>query len=124
MHMHTRVVMLATVDPAGPFAAVCGLIWTLFLPTSAVAAIVSVALCSFERTARQAFRLSRVGLWTGSVAFVVAIVATVATDGFHESARESAGDAMLTILLTGIAPLLALFTWRVSRRKMSAKKAT
>jgi hypothetical protein len=88
--------MLAAVDPAGPFAAACGITWTLLLPTSGVAALVSAGLCPFRRTVRQAFRLSRVGLWTGSIAFVVAVVATVATAGFRKDPAESVTEAVLT----------------------------
>src|SRR5215813_6457005 len=101
--MHNSSVMLAAVDPAGPFAAICGITWTLLCPTSGVAALVSAALCPFRRTARQALRLSRVGLWAGSIAFLVAIVATVVTAGFLKDPPESVADAVLLILLTGIA---------------------
>ncbi len=116
--MHASPVMLAAVDPAGPFAAACGITWTLLCPTSAVAALVSAALCPFRRTARQAIRLSRVGLWAGSLAFLVAIVATIATASFPKDPPESIADAVLLVSLTGVAPVLACFTGRLSRRKI------
>jgi cytochrome bd-type quinol oxidase subunit 2 len=118
-HMADSFIMLAAIDPAGPFAAVCGITWTLLCPTSGVAALVSAALCPFQRTARQALRLSRVGLWVGLVAFFVAVVATVATAGFPKDPPESVADAVPLILLTGIAPVLSFFTGRVSRRKIA-----
>jgi cytochrome bd-type quinol oxidase subunit 2 len=112
-------IMLAALDPEGPFAAVCGITWTLLSPTSGVAALLSAALCPFQRTARQAFRLSRVGLWAGSVALVDAIFMVV-FDGFHKDPPEPAPDAVLTIFicLTIVAPVLSFFTGRISRRKM------
>jgi len=116
--MHDSSIMLAAVDPAGPFAAVSGITWALLCPTSGVAALVSAVLCPFRSTARQALRLSRVGIWTGSIAFLVAIVATVATAGFPKDPPESVADAVLLISLTGIAPVLAYFTGRFSRRKI------
>ena len=116
--MHDSSIILAAVDPAGPFAAVCGITWTLLCPTSGVAALVSAALCPFKRTAHQALRLSGVGLWAGSIAFVVATVATVATAGFPKDPPESVADAVILISLTAIAPVLAYFTGRLSRRKM------
>jgi len=117
--MHDSYITLAAaVDPAGPFAAVCGITWTLLCPTSGVAAIVSAALCPFRRTARQALRLSRVGVWTGSIAFLVATVATVATAGFPKDPPESVAEAVLLISLTAIAPILAFFAGRFSRRRI------
>jgi cytochrome bd-type quinol oxidase subunit 2 len=117
--MRDSFIMLAAVDPAGPFAAVCGITWTLLCPTSGVAALVSAALCPFQRTARQALRLSRVGLWAGSIAFIAATVATVATAGFPKDPPESVADAVLLISLTAIAPVLAYFIGRFSRRKIA-----
>ena len=116
--MNDSPTIFAAVDPAGSFAAVCGIAWVLLCPTSGVAALVSAALCPFQRTARQALRLSRVGIWAGTIAFVVAIVATVATAGFPKDPPESVADAVLLISLTGIAPVVAFFTGRFSRRKM------
>jgi hypothetical protein len=117
--MHYSIIMLASVDPAGWFAAVCGITWTLLAPTSGVAALVSAALCPFQRTVRQALRLSRAGVWAGSIAFLVALVATLATTGFPKNPPESVADAVLWVLLTGIAPALAFFTGRFSRRKIA-----
>ena len=118
--MHDPFIMLAAVDPAGPFAAVCGITWTLLWPTSGVAAIVSAPLCPFQRTAHQALRLSRVGMWAGVTAFVAALVATVATAGFQKDPPESVSDSVLWIVMTGIAPAIAYFTGRFSRRKIVA----
>lgn len=115
--------MLAAVDPTGPFAAVCGITWTLLCLTSGVAALVSAALCPFRRTVRQGLRLSRVGLWAGLIAFVVAIVATIATAGFSKNSPEPVGDASLLILLTGIPPGLAFFTGRLCRWKIATLEA-
>ena len=116
--MHDSIFIFAAVDPAGPFAAVCGITWVLLCPTSGVAALAAAVLCLFRRNARQALRLSKVGLWCGSIAFVVAIVATVATAGFPQDPPESVAEGVLLILLTGIAPVLAYFTGRLSRRRM------
>lgn len=110
--------MVVALDPAGPFAAVCGITWTLLCPTSAVAALVSAALCPFRRTVRQALRLSRVGFWAGTIAFVVAVIATLATAGFPKDPPESVIDAVIMILLTGIPPAVAFFIMRFGRRKL------
>jgi hypothetical protein len=112
--------ILGAVDPAGPFAAACGITWTFMAPTSGVSALVSAALCRFGRTARQALRLSTVAVWSGLAAFTASVVGTVATAGWKEGPKESTSDAVLLILVTGLCPLLAVFTSRWSRRKMAA----
>jgi hypothetical protein len=114
--------MLAALDPSGPFPAICGITWTFLCPTAGGAALVSAALCLFQRTTRQALRLSRVGWWAGLLAFAAAILGTVSTAGFKTDPPESVGDAVLMISLTGIAPLLAYFTGRFSRRRMIGVK--
>ena len=104
--MHDSSTMFAAaVDPAGPFAAVCGITWTLLCPTSCVAAVVSAALCPFQRMTRQALRLSRVGLWAGSIAFVVATVATVRTPPRVGCRCRDLGVAH------GCCPSACLFRW-------------
>ncbi len=94
------------------------------LPTAGVSALVSAVLCPFVRTAKQAYRLSRVALWSGAIAFVVALVATLVTAGWPDSAGDAAArrqktiEAAIFITLTGVGPLIAFFTGRLSRRKM------
>jgi len=117
----------AALDPAGPFAAVCGITWVLLGPTSAVSALVAGALCPFSRMSRQAFRLSRVGVWSGLFAFCAAAVATVTVGGPDyikpgtPAYRDAILDSALLALVTGIAPLVAFFTGRYSQKKMLAK---
>lgn len=115
--------MFAAIDPAGPFAAVCGITWVLMAPTSGVSALVSAGLCPFSRTAWQAWRLSRVAIWSGVLAFAVAVVATLATAGFETVPKESPQDAVVLIVLTGLAPLLGFFTGRWSQRKLVSRPA-
>jgi cytochrome bd-type quinol oxidase subunit 2 len=112
--------ILGAIDPAGPFAAVCGITWTFMAPTSGVSALVSAALCPFERTVRQAHRLSTAALWSGLAALTASVVGTVATAGWKEGPKESTTDAVLLILVTRLCPLLAIFTSRWSRRKLAA----
>lgn len=110
--------MMAALDPAGPIAGACGITWTLLCPTSTVAALVSAALSPFHHTARQALRLSRVGLWSGSIAFAVALFATVATAS-PTNPPEPLWEGLLIIVVTGIAPVLAFFTARINRRHIA-----
>src|SRR5215469_5635381 len=115
---HEIPIQAFAVDPAGTFAAVCGITWTLLFPASGVAALVSAILCPFQRTACQALRLSRFGLWAGVVAVTVATVATIATAGFPKNPPEKVSDAIIIILMTGIAPVVSIFTGRISRAKI------
>lgn len=108
--------MIAALDPAGPFAAACGITWTLLWPTSAVAALVSAALSPFHRFARQGLRLSKLAVWSGSIAFGVAVVATIATAGFPEDPPQPIWEALMLIVLTCIGPALAFFTARINQR--------
>jgi cytochrome bd-type quinol oxidase subunit 2 len=121
--MSTDAVILAALDPAGPFPAICGITWTFMAPTSGVSALVAAALCPFRRTARQAYRLSQAGLWTGIAAFLAALAGTLVTAGWEGVPKDTPGDAALLIVLTGIAPLLAFLTRRWSRRKMKAAES-
>jgi len=118
--MHHEWTMFAALDPEGSFAAVCGITWTLLCPTSAVAAIVALILCLFRRTARQAFRLSKLGLWTGIVAATAAAAGTFATISFPTNPPQSVSDAVILVLLTCLAPAVAFAANRVSRRKLPA----
>lgn len=115
--------ILAALDPAGLFAAVCAIIWTLLCPTSCVAALVSVALCPFQRTASQALRLSKLGFWAGVIAFIVSFAATLATAGFPTNRPSETEDGLILDFLTALAPILAFFTGRCSRSKI-ARSAT
>jgi len=120
--------LIAAIDPAGPAAAVCGITWTLMTPTSGVSALVAAVLCPFRKTAKQAFRLSKVANWSGALAFLAMVVAMVGTAGWTESTPTPAGEmkkvsdllqSALLIAATGIPPLLGLFTAYISRRKLN-----
>jgi len=115
------------IDPAGPVAAVCGITWTLMTPTSVVSAVVAAVLCPFRKTAKQAYRLSKVAIWSGTAAFLAAAVAMVGTAGWTESRPTPASqiktisdllESALLSALTVIPPLVGLFTALISRRKI------
>lgn len=110
--------ILAVLDPAGPIPAACGFVWTFTAPAAAVAALVAVALCPFRRTARQAYRLSKVALWTRTAGFFAAVGAMVSTAGEAGAQQETAPDSVLLLRLSAVAPAVAAFTFRFSRSRM------
>jgi hypothetical protein len=109
---------IAAMDPAGPAAAICGITWTLMMPTSGVSALAAAVLCPFRKTARQAYRLSKVAIWSGALAVLAAVVAMVGTAGWKNS------DLLASVLLgvaTGLPPLVGVVTAFISRRKLTSE---
>jgi hypothetical protein len=123
--MRDFLIVLGDISVAGLFETIFGVSWTVLLLVSAATALAAVGFCIFKRTAHLAFRLGRVGLWTGAMACVIAIVATLATArvelmGEISDAAGTIADAAITILATGVVPVVAFFAMRISRRTMEA----
>jgi len=121
--MRDSFFILGDISVAGLFETICGVSWTLLLLVSGATALAAVAFCFFQRTAPMAFRLGRIGIWAGAIATLVAIVATLATARVElgrtsSDASSTIADAALTILMTGIIPVVAFIAKRISRRTM------
>ena len=126
--MRDSFIILADVSVPGLFEIICGISWTLLLLISGAVTIVAVGFCFLKRKAHLASRLGRVGIWTGAIATLIAIVATLATakvelGRMSSDASPTIADAALTILMSGIIPVIAFIARRISCRTMRAAAA-
>lgn len=116
--MSDSLIVLGDISVAGLFETLCGVFLALLFLVSGATALAAVGFCFFKRTAQMAFRLGRIGIWTGTMACVVAIVGTLATAKVEPSGTIA--DAAWTILFTGFIPVVAFVAKRISRRTIQA----
>ena len=112
---YTNEALAAFRGTAQTAAAMCGLVWSIVGSSSAIAAIVALGLSPFTDMASFARRLGRFAFWGGAIAVALGLSAAVfvASDRDlmkFDSAlyRHSVATTLMTALLSGIVPLVAI----------------